>query len=208
MKKQAFKLWLEYNPFDKPEPDLSDWDLENNFCNIGVDLLDGRCYGINVWTYKYFETAIAEHRISGENLGGYYITPPDLLVKDLTKECIEATISDLLSKGDLEQILNPSVFEICFKPPWTDTYDLEDAGVALEKELKPKITAGHVLYNRDFRILGLRNDNNEMALQIDYQSIILVQKDEMKGFPVIQIFRNKEDFWKLKLRNDILGAKN
>lgn len=204
-KKQTFKLWLEYNPFDVPEPDLSEWDLENEFCNIGVDLLDGRYYGINVWTYKYLETAIEQDRISGENLGGSYISPPDLLVKDLTETCIEAAISDLLSKGDLEWILNPSVFSIRFKPPWTGY--LEDHGDTLEKDLKIKITADHFLYNRDMILLGWRNDTNEIALQLDDRSIALIEKDG-KDFPVINIFSNEENFWRHKLRNDIPGVKD
>lgn len=208
MKKiQTFKLWLEYNPFDVAEPDLTDWDLQNEFCNIGVNLLDGRYYGINVWTYEYVETAIAQHRISGKNLGGSYISPPDLLVKDLTKDCIEATISDLLSKGDLELFLNPSVFNIRFKPPWTDANDLGRQGDALKKDLQTKITAGHILFSRGFTVLALRNDNNEIVLGLDDGSIALIQKED-KDLSVIKIFRNKEDFRKLKLRNDIIEVKN
>jgi hypothetical protein len=206
-KTQTFKLWLEYNPFDVAEPDLSDWDMENEFCNIGVDLLDGRYYGINVWTYKYVETAIAQDSISGENPGGNYITPPDLLVKDLTKECIEGAITDLLNKGDLEHLLNPSVFNIRFKHPWTDADDISDHGVALEKELQAAIPADHILYNRGMILLGLRNDNNEIALELGDGSIALVLKED-KDLQVISIFRNKEDLWKLKLRNDIADGKD
>jgi len=39
------------------------------------------------------------------------VIPPDLFVIELTREGIEKTIADLLSKGDLEDILNPSVLE-------------------------------------------------------------------------------------------------
>jgi len=48
---------------------------------------------------------------SGENLKGLYQTPPDLFVKELTRDCIEKTISDLLKKGDLEDVLNPTVID-------------------------------------------------------------------------------------------------
>lgn len=48
-----FNLWLEFE-----EIDPVNWDKENEFCNIHIDLEDGRHYGINVWTYKYLETAI------------------------------------------------------------------------------------------------------------------------------------------------------
>lgn len=205
---QPFKLWLEYNPFDAPEPDLSEWDMKNEFCNIGVDLFDGRYYNINVWTYKYVETAIAQDIISGENNAGSYLSPPDLLVKDLTEACIDAAISDLLLKGDLEDFLNPSVFNIRFKPPWTDANNLQDFGNTLEKELKTKISAGHVFYGIDFTILALRNDTNEIALELNDRSIALVQNEVMNDFPVIKIFRNKKDFWRHKLRNDIPGVKD
>ena len=48
---------------------------------------------------------------NGENLKELYQTPPDLFVKELTRGCIEKTISDLLEKGDLEDVLNPTVID-------------------------------------------------------------------------------------------------
>ena len=48
---------------------------------------------------------------SGENLNGLYQTPPDLFVKKLTRDCIEKIISDLLKKGNLEDVLNPTVID-------------------------------------------------------------------------------------------------
>lgn len=99
-----FTLWLEFE-----EVDPGNWDLENEFCNIAVTLLDGRRYGINVWTYQYFQTAIDMDQQNGNNLNGLYLTPPDLFVKELTRACIEKTICDLLTVDDLEIMLNPSV---------------------------------------------------------------------------------------------------
>ncbi|CAM1342136.1 hypothetical protein [Tenacibaculum amylolyticum] len=103
-KMKEFELWLEFE-----EVDPGNWDIENDFANIHVDLPDGRHYGINVWTYKFFERAIKEDQLTGENLNGLYLKPPDLFVKELTRECIQKTIEDLLKKGDLEDVLNPSV---------------------------------------------------------------------------------------------------
>ena len=100
----AFKLWLEFE-----EADPTTWDKDNDFANIHVDLADGRHYGINVWTFQFLETAIAQDKEENSNGSGLYITPPDLFVKELTRECIYATIADLLKKGDLEKLLNPSV---------------------------------------------------------------------------------------------------
>lgn len=102
-----FKLWLEFE-----EVDPTSWDKENDFANIHVDLTDGRHYGINVWTFNFLETSIKEDVKENNNLNGLYVTPPDLLVKELTRECIHATITDLLKKGDLEKVLNPSVLSL------------------------------------------------------------------------------------------------
>ncbi len=99
-----FTLWLE---FEEVDPD--NWDIENEFCNVIVNLEDGRKYGLNIWTYKFLETAIKEDLETGKNLNGLYQKPPDLFVKELTRECIERSIQDLLKIDDLEKVLNPSI---------------------------------------------------------------------------------------------------
>ena len=101
---EKFKLWLEFE-----EVDPNNWDIKNEFANIHVDLPDGRHYGINVWTFKFLKSAIKLNRESGENLKGLYQTPPDLFVKELTRDCIEKSITDLLEKGNLEDVLNSTV---------------------------------------------------------------------------------------------------
>jgi hypothetical protein len=101
-----FKLWLEFE-----EVDPENWDIENEFANIHVDFPDGRHYGINVWTFKFLESSIKQDAESGENLNGLHQTPPDLFVKELTRDCIEKTIADLLQKGNLEDVLNPTVID-------------------------------------------------------------------------------------------------
>jgi hypothetical protein len=115
---QDFTLWLEFEHVDyssawdqETETFITGvaWDRENEFCNVGVDLPDGRHYGINVWTYAFLATVVALNVESGENLQGTYQNPPDLFVKALTRECLEATIADLLQQGNLEDILNPTV---------------------------------------------------------------------------------------------------
>jgi hypothetical protein len=102
--KPKFTLWLEFE-----EVNLNNWNIENGFCNIHVDLEDGRHYGLTVWTYQFLETIINLNRKSGENLYGLYQKPPDLFVKELTRDCIEQTIEDLLKIDDLERVLNPSI---------------------------------------------------------------------------------------------------
>lgn len=114
----AFTLWLEFEHVDYSsqwDHDTQtcvtgvDWDRRNEFCNVGVDLPDGRHYGINVWTYNFLATSVALDAESGDNLHGTYQIPPDLFVRELTRECIEAAIADLLKSGNLEDVLNPSV---------------------------------------------------------------------------------------------------
>ena len=104
-KQLTFKLWLE---FEEVVP--NSWDIENEFCNIRVALEDGRHYGINVWTYKFLQTAVDEDKKTGQNLNGLYQKPPDLFVKELTRECIQQTIEDLLKIDDLEKVLNLSIY--------------------------------------------------------------------------------------------------
>jgi hypothetical protein len=98
-----FRLWFEFE-VTTPWP-----DLENDFANIEVGLLDGKSYGINVWTFKYLATVLEEIEERRQNCNGVYLQPPDLLVKELTRTCIERSIADLLQKEPLEQVLNPSV---------------------------------------------------------------------------------------------------
>ena len=109
-----FKLWLEFE-HTSPWPDPT-----NDFCNVNVDTLDGRHYGINVWTFKVVETLALQ--TNDERQRGMYLTAPDLLVKELTRPCIEFTIGDLLldSEGNLEDWLNDSIYNVKFLPPWQD----------------------------------------------------------------------------------------
>ncbi|MCR9155494.1 MAG: hypothetical protein NXI09_15425 [Bacteroidetes bacterium] len=101
---KEFKLWLE---FEEVEP--GNWDIHNESANIKVDLPEGRQYGINVWTYQFFETAIKTDQENAKNLSGTYQIPPDLFIKEMTRNCIENTIQDLLRTSDLENVLNPSI---------------------------------------------------------------------------------------------------
>ncbi|KOP39102.1 hypothetical protein DBB36_16550 [Flavobacterium sp. WLB] len=99
-----FKLWLE---FEEVDPD--NWQINNDFCNINVELADGRKYGMNVWTYEFLKTVVEYDKTNGNNLEGLYVIPPDLFVKELTRSCIEKTIEDLLKIDNLEVILNSSI---------------------------------------------------------------------------------------------------
>ena len=115
---QKFTLWLEFEHVDfasfqddetQTHRSSGDWDRANACCNIGVTLPDGRHYGLNVWTYAFLATAVAVAAANKENMDGTYKIPPDLFVRELTRTCLEATIADLLTRGNLEDVLNPTV---------------------------------------------------------------------------------------------------
>jgi hypothetical protein len=99
-----FELWLEFEHIE-----WSDEDVRSGFANILVTLAGGRKYAINVWTFQFFRTSIAQDVIDGRNLGGLYSVPPDLFVKELTRECIYSTIENILKTDNLENTLNPSI---------------------------------------------------------------------------------------------------
>ena len=64
---------------------------------------------------NYFQTSLKEGQSNGENVNEIYQIPPDLIVKELTRDCIEKTIQDLLKNGDLDKVLNPSIFSKNYK---------------------------------------------------------------------------------------------
>ncbi len=112
-------LWLEFEAvdftsslnFQTGQSQKVGWNNRNDFCNIHVTLADGRRYGLTVWTFDFLATTVGHNQESGENLGGLYQEPPDLFVRELTRPCIEATIADLVQRGNLEQVLNPSIID-------------------------------------------------------------------------------------------------
>jgi len=105
-----FNLWLEFE-------NTESWtDKSNDFANISVSINDGRKYGINVWTFEFLQTTINEDLKNGED--GLFQIPPDLFVKELSRDCIQKSIERLLTQGDLEEVLNSSVFGISFIEPW------------------------------------------------------------------------------------------
>lgn len=203
----SFKLWLEFEV-------SSPWnDLENDFANIGVDTLDGRRYGINVWTYKFLESAIKQDEKSGENLNGLYLTPPDLFVKELTRDCIESTIGDLLEKGNLEELLNTSIFELEYLEPYWDVMEMEDKSIqALMNELKLELPENHFLKKKKIELIARKTNNDEIVLELENRNIAVTHltwksKKEIDGYPITRIYKDKIDFWNQEMKSDIIEFK-
>lgn len=195
----SFKLWLE---FEETEP----WDdILNDFANIIVDTLDGRKYGLNVWTFNFLETAVKGHCSNNTNALGSYEIPPDLFVKELSRNCIEKTISDLLEKGALEDMLNASVFNLNFLDPWKEVFDEEDE---LERKIRLELDANHPLYGQEFEVIAQRKDQDIILVELENGGLANVQltrnhREQKGNNPAVQFFINEQDFWKKCLKNDI-----
>ncbi|MFN5417265.1 MAG: hypothetical protein ACK5B9_09425 [Flavobacteriia bacterium] len=201
---QKFKLWLEFE-----EVDPNKWDNEIEFCNIHVDFEDGRLYGINVWTYKFLLTEIEDDKKTGQNLSGLYQKPPDLFVKELTRDSIQSAIEDLLRQGNLEDLLNSSIFGLSFKAPWCDVLALNDLGEHLKKELDKEISSTHPLFERSMEIIAKRQDNDDVLIRLSDGKLATVHltwsgKTEQGNYPLTKFYFNDIDFWSNKMKFDII----
>ncbi len=196
------ELWLEFELWE------GKWEKENEFATIAVSLPDGRRYGINVWTYQFLQTAVKEDIENKQSLQGIYQIPPDLFVRELTRECVEASIKDLLKKGSLEEVLNPSVFGIQYKAPWVDIADLPSGGKYLKAELLRELAPEHELTGQDLEVLAKREDNDDVLIGLSDGRLAVVHltwssKKEVLPYPKTQMYFNKKEFWKHKLKSDV-----
>lgn len=201
-----FKLWLEFE-------ETSPWDdITNDFVNIGVDTLDGRSYGINTWTYKFLERAVNYDVKNGAGGNRNYMIPPDLFVKELSRDCIEQVIAELLDRGELEKLLNESIFFLNFIDPWIWIIDLVDLGDGLLEELKKEIHPNHPLFGKDFDIKAKRKGSNLILVELDKGEMALANltlsgKMESGPFPEVSFYANPKDFWNRYLKEDIANSR-
>ena len=94
-----FKLWLEFELWERDQK----WNPYNDFFNMQIDLEDGNKYALNVWTFEYFDSAVKEIEIVGDNLNGKYLEPPDLFIKKLDRKLCENVVSDLIKNNALKK---------------------------------------------------------------------------------------------------------
>ncbi|WP_207893806.1 hypothetical protein [Tenacibaculum sp. M341] len=205
--KTPFKLWLEFEiscPWD---------DIENDFANIAVDTLDGRNYGINVWTYQFLQTAINEDRENGNNLNGLYQIPPDLFVKELSRNCIEKTIINLLETGNLEEVLNMSIFSLKYLPPYIDSIDIEDDEIeVLINELRFQLPDDHILQNEQFELAAKTTNSNDFIFKVDNEQIVAINLNlksdkELNKQITTRIYNNEKDFWDKEMKQNLIEFK-
>ncbi|MGB0838960.1 MAG: hypothetical protein ACPGXL_02410 [Chitinophagales bacterium] len=201
----SFKLWLEFE-------ETSPWnDLENNFANIVVDTLDGRGYGLCVWTFSFLHTAHEEECKKGNN---NYVTSPDLFVRTLTRDCLEETIKDLLNKGELKASIPQASFSLCFRTPYIEGTEIAyEREIAILEKLKLELSEGHPLHLQSLIFLGLRPDTNEIILELDNDSVAVVQhleqlKKTSKNYPLTRIYKDDATFWQQEMRTVIQEFKH
>ena len=203
-KNVSFTLWLE---FEETAP----WeDLKNDFANVIVTTLDGRRLGFNIWTYKFLETSIKVDREENKKLNALYQTPPDLFVKELTRDCIEKTIVDLFNKDHIEQQLNRSTFALEFLTPYWDAIEMEDDHIdALLHELSLELPNNHFLKGEEFILIAKKTNSDEIVLELKNGIIAVVHltwtsKTERDGYPITRIYASEFNFWEKEMKEDIL----
>lgn len=201
---KSFKLWLE---FEETTP----WNnLKNDFANISVDTLDGRKYGINIWTYEFLNAVQKKGITKGSS---NYIIPPDLFVKELTRDCIEKTIKDLLSQGNLEKKLNESIFNLNFLTPYLDAIEMEENTIqSLMNEFRLELSDHHILSKKKVELIARKSNNDDIILEFDGGRIAVVHltwssKEEIDGYPISRIYKDKMEFWNKEMKKDIFEFK-
>ena len=98
-KAKKFKLWLEFKIW---EPKADD-DIENDFFNMQIELDTGETYALNVWTFKYLQTALEEQKQERGVLGTKYMVTPDLLVEKMDRDLLIEIVNDLIINNELKE---------------------------------------------------------------------------------------------------------
>lgn len=92
-----FNLWLEFELWHQQEA----FDPEDEIFNMQIDMIDGKRYALNVWTYKSIWRAVKDCQESGDCLDAAYLQPPDLFVQKADRALLERVVSDLITQGGL-----------------------------------------------------------------------------------------------------------
>lgn len=195
-----YKLWLE---FEETEP----WDdITNDFANIAVDTMDGRYYGINVWTKTYSKN----NKVIDES--GKQI--PDLIVDKLTREEIQFSIDKVLSSGAIENALNYSTFNLQFIDPYWSADEMDESTISgLVKELELELNPKHPLCDLECNLIARKINNDDIVLKLTDDRIAVVHLtwksiEEIEGYPITRIYDNEIEFWKREMSTDIIDYRN
>jgi len=195
-----YKLWLE---FEETEP----WDdLQNDFANIAVDTMDGRYYGINVWTKLY-----AEQNSETDEYGNQI---PDLIVDKLTRECIQNSVDKILNNETIETALNLSIFNLKFIDPYWGAEEMENSTISsLMNELNIEVNEHNPLYEKDCELIARKVNNDDIIVKLKDGKIAVVHLtwksvQEIKGYPITRIYENQVEFWTKEMSKEINEYRN
>jgi len=190
-----YKLWLE---FEETTP----WDnITNDFANIGIDTMDGRYYGVNVWTRLYAE----QNSTMDEN--GNQI--PDMIVNILTRECIQNSIDKILNDGGIEKVLNPSTFNLKFIDPYWGADEMENSTInSLLNELNLELNRHNPLHETEYELIARKVNNDDIILKLKDGRMVVVHLtwksiEEIKGYPITRVYKNDIEFWTKEMSKDI-----
>jgi len=190
-----YKLWLE---FEETTP----WDnITNDFANIGIDTMDGRYYGVNVWTRLYAE----QNSTMDEN--GNQI--PDMIVNILTRECIQNSIDKILNDGGIEKVLNPSTFNLKFIDPYWGADEMENSTInSLLNELNLELNRHNPLHETEYELIARKVNNDDIILKLKDGRMAVVHLtwksiEEIKGYPITRVYKNDIEFWTKEMSKDI-----
>lgn len=85
---------------------LQEWDIVDDNIDVIVELADGRRFTATFFTLKNIESLFRKNRETGECSSGTYFWAVDMiLVEDLKRSTLEATVKGLLQDHELESAL-------------------------------------------------------------------------------------------------------
>jgi len=113
-----FTLWLEFELWDLSPLD----DPSDDFFNMAVKTNDGRSCELDVWTFKFLKRAREENQLSGDNLSGQYLKPPDLFVEREDRELLEEVVKHMIENDELEEYF--SIYQLGFCVAFTISQDI------------------------------------------------------------------------------------
>ena len=187
-----FSLWLEFE-------ETSGWeDLTDDCANISVRLVDGRSYHLNVWTFKFFQSAF---QYEGQQQDQYLI-PPDLFVKELTRECIEKTMVDLLKEGnDLRNTLNPSVFGLNYRAPY-ESLDLPSDKLEawVEQQLQALLPTEFTPTDGTFFIEARHTKTGTTIVKLNEDAYVSLDAAPAN---TLRLYSNAYDFWEREMKKEV-----
>ena len=87
------ELWLEFEAWKGD----GRAQIERDYFNMVLHLVDGRSYAISVCTFAYLRDAPEEIRKDGE--GRVFMVAPDLIVESAERESLEEVAKSLIERG-------------------------------------------------------------------------------------------------------------